>query len=89
MQNQQLTSQIILILIIIGVFYFFLIRPQVKRQRERSELIASVNKGDKVITVGGIMGKIIQVDDDIIMLEVSKNVTLKMSKTAVAQKIEV
>ncbi|TET54903.1 MAG: preprotein translocase subunit YajC [Actinobacteria bacterium] len=87
MQNQQVTSQIVLILIIVVVFYFFLIRPQMRRQKQRSELIASIRKGDEVITVGGLIGRITQMDDDIIMLEVSKDVTIKMSKSSVAKKI--
>lgn len=86
--SQQVVSQIILIVIIVLVFYYFLIRPQVKRQRERSALIASIKVGDKVLTVGGIVGRVQEVKDDLMMLDVGKNVILKMTKSAVAQKIE-
>ncbi len=88
MNSQQAVSQIILIVIIIGVFYFLLLRPQIKRQKERTDLITSVQKGDKIMTIGGIIGTIKDVNEETIKLEVSKDVILEMSKTAVAQRIE-
>ncbi len=87
MNSPQLINQIIFIVVIIAVFYFFLIRPQLKRQRRRNELIGSVNTGDKIVTVGGIVGTVKTVKDDKMMLEVSKDVILEMSKSAIAQKI--
>lgn len=87
MGNQQVINQVIFIVIIVVVFYFFLIRPQMKRQRERKQLIESVATGDKILTVGGIVGKVSKIKDDKMMLEVAKNVILEMSKSAVAQKI--
>lgn len=84
---QQTVSQIVLILIIVGVFYFLLIRPQMKRQREREDLISSIVVGDKILTVGGIVGRVTAVKGDYMMLESGKNVILEMTKSAVAQKI--
>ncbi len=87
MNSPQFINQIIFIVVVIAVFYFFLIRPQLKRQRHRNELIGSVNTGDKILTVGGIVGTVKTVKDDKMMLEVSKDVILEMSKSAIAQKI--
>ena len=87
MNSPQFINQIIFIVIIVAVFYFFLIRPQLKRQRQRNQLIGSVNTGDKILTIGGIVGTVKTVKDDKMMLEVSKDVILEMSKSAIAQKI--
>jgi len=86
--SQQAASQFILILLIILVFYFLLIRPQIKRQREREQLIAGIQTGDRILTIGGILGNVVEIKENVIMLEVAKNVILEMSKSAVAEKVE-
>jgi len=86
--SQQAASQIILILIIILVFYFLLIRPQIKRQREREQLIAGIQTGDRILTIGGIVGRVVEVKENVMMLEVAKNVILEMSKSAIAEKVD-
>lgn len=85
--GQQVANQLILILIIVAVFYFFLLRPQIKKQRERSRLIASLKTGDRIMTIGGIFGQVKDVKDDMLMLEVAKDVILEVSKSAIAQKV--
>lgn len=68
---------------IIVVFYFFMIRPQQKRQKEEKAFRESLGKGDKVVTIGGIYGKIISVEDNTVMVEVdSKGTKLRMEKAA-------
>lgn len=69
---------------IIVIFYFFMIRPQQRRQKEEAKFRSSLQKGDKVITIGGISGKIVSVEDDFIMLEVDQNVKLRVKKSAVS-----
>jgi preprotein translocase subunit YajC len=68
---------------IIVVFYFFMIRPQQKRQKEEKEFRDGLKKGDKVITIGGIYGKIASIEANSILVEVDANVKVKMEKSAV------
>jgi preprotein translocase subunit YajC len=71
------------LLIIIVIFYFFMIRPQVKRQKELRTFRDSLAKGDKVVTTGGIYGKIVEVKDTYVMMQVDNEVTIKIDKAAV------
>ena len=75
-------SIIIIIAMFVG-FYFFMIRPQQKRQKEHQQLLSSLNKGDEVVTSGGIHGRIKSVDDQAVSLEISKGVEIKVHKSAV------
>jgi preprotein translocase subunit YajC len=69
--------------LMIVVFYFFMIRPQMKRQKEMTKFRAALQKGDKIVTTGGIYGKIDEIKDNIIILEVAQNVKLKVDKSVV------
>lgn len=75
-------SGLIMMVLILVVFYFFMIRPQMRKQKELKSFRESLNKGDKVITSGGIYGKITQVADQSVILEVDDNVKLKVDKSA-------
>lgn len=66
------------------IFYFILIRPQSKRAKEHRELVAGISKGDEVVTNGGILGKITDVSEQFVTLEISDNVQIKVQKQAVA-----
>ena len=77
-----LMSQILPVGLVI-LFYFFLIRPQSKRQKEHRQMVAELQKGEEVITGGGILGKITNVNDDFITLEIAKDVSLTIQKSAV------
>ena len=68
---------------LVVLFYFFLIRPQSKRQKEHKKLVSELQKGEEVITSGGILGKVTNVNDDFITLEIAKEVTLNIQKSAV------
>ena len=76
-------QSLIFLLLIIVVFYFFMIRPQVKKQKEATNFRNSLKKGDKVITTGGIYGKVNDVKDRTVTLEIADNVLIKVDKTAV------
>lgn len=80
--NQGL-MQILMLGLIIVVFYFFMIRPQVKRQKELKNFRESLKKGDKVITTGGIYGRIAEINDQTIIIEVEDKMRLKIDKAAV------
>ncbi len=77
-----LTSFLPLLLIIV-VFYFFMIRPQMKRQKDVRKYRESLQKGDKVITTGGVYGKVNAIKDNHIIVEVDENVKLKIDKSAI------
>ena len=76
-------SMFLPLLLIIVVFYFFMIRPQMKRQKELAKYRNELKKGDKVVTTGGIYGKIQEVNEQTILLEVDSNVHMKIDKSAV------
>lgn len=71
------------LLLIMVIFYFFLIRPQQKRQKEIKSFRESLKKGDKVVTTGGIYGKINNISENVITIDVGNNVLLKVDKNAV------
>jgi len=66
------------------IFYFMIIRPQQKRQKEREQLISSAEKGDKVVTSAGIHGVITGVEDKTVWVQISDNTKVKMEKSAIA-----
>ncbi len=70
--------------ILFVAFYFFLIRPQMKRQKDHSKLIEGLHKGDEVVTTGGVLGRIAEVADNYLKVEVAKGVELKIQKHAVS-----
>ncbi len=70
-------------LLLILVFYFFLIRPQSKRQREIQQKVGELKKGDVAVTNGGIIGKVNAIEDDTVLLEVDTNVKIRFMKSAV------
>jgi preprotein translocase subunit YajC len=82
-QGQGSSSYLIFMLLIVVVFYFFMIRPQVKRQKELANYRKDLKKGDKVVTTGGIYGKIQEVTEQTILLEIDNNVQIKVDKSAV------
>ena len=80
-QSNPLVTFLPLILVFV-VFYFFMIRPQMKKQKEMTNYRNSLKKGDKVITTGGIYGKISDVKDNYVTIEVGGDIKLKVDKSA-------
>jgi preprotein translocase subunit YajC len=70
--------------LIFAVFYFIVILPAKKQQRNKDAMIAALKKGDRVVTTGGIFGTVAVVEDASILLKVAENVKIRVSKTAVA-----
>ena len=70
-------------LLIILVFYFLILRPQQKRQKERQKLLGSIKKGDKVITSGGMHGVIEGLDDKTVLMKIADNTKVKVERSAV------
>jgi preprotein translocase subunit YajC len=73
----------VMMILIFVIFYFFMIRPQQKKQKELQKQRESLKKGDKVITAGGIYGHIKEVQDNAFLIEVAKDVTIKVDKGSV------
>ena len=71
------------LLLVFVVFYFFMIRPQMKKQKELTTFRSAISKGDKVITTGGIYGKVIDVADNIVTIEIANDVKVRVDKNAV------
>ncbi len=76
-------------IILLVVFYFLLIAPQRKKEKKIREMRANLNEGDQVVTIGGIMGKLISVKEDIVVVEVgSDRVKLKLAKWAIGSVVD-
>jgi len=73
------------LVLIIVVFYFFMIRPQMKRQKETRQFRENLKKGDKVVTTGGIYGKISEIKETYINLEIAKDVVIKVDKNGIVK----
>lgn len=76
-------SFIIMMLLIFVVMYFFMIRPQQKRQKELVKFRDSLKKGDKIVTAGGIYGVVAEVADQYVMMEIDKDVKIKVDKSSI------
>jgi preprotein translocase subunit YajC len=82
-EGQSPYMSFVFLLLIILVFYFFMIRPQMKKQKELRTYREALQKGDKVITTGGIYGKIADVKENVVLLEVGDNIRLRVDKSAI------
>ena len=86
-QPSMLASFIPLILIFL-IFYFLLIRPQQKKQKEHKILLDSIQRGDEILSSGGILGKVMKVDNDRLTVEISKGVNVTIIRSTVADVIK-
>ena len=86
-QPSMLASFIPLILIFL-IFYFLLIRPQQKKQKEHKILLDSIQRGDEILSSGGILGKVIKVDNDKLTVEIAKGVNVTIIRSTVADVIK-
>ena len=72
------------LIILFGIFYFMLIRPQMKRAKEQRAMIAALSKGDEVLTNGGVLGRVEDIAEQFVVLEIAPNVSIKLQKQAVS-----
>ena len=82
--NQNPLMQFLPLILIGIVFYFFMIRPQTKKMKDQRNFIEGIKKGDKVVTIGGIHGKIAEINDDTYILEIENGVKMKIDKVSVS-----
>lgn len=66
------------------ILYFFMIRPQSKKAKEQKNFLSEIKQGDKVVTISGVHGKILKVEDDTYLIEVDNNVKLRIEKTVIS-----
>ncbi len=76
------------LILLFVIFYFLLIRPQQKQQKARKEMLGSLKKGDRVVTIGGIHGVIKEIDESVISLRVADNLNLKFARAAIDRVVE-
>lgn len=82
--SQALLVQFLPFILIIGVFYFLLIRPQQKRMKAHQQMIADLKKGDTVVTSGGLIGKIKSVQDDEVRVELAPNMDVRVVRSTIS-----
>ena len=76
-------ESLILIVLMFGVLYFLMIRPQMKRAKEHKTMIEALQKGDEVIAAGGVLGRVTRINENYVTLEVSSNVEIQIQRPAV------
>lgn len=72
------------LIVLFGIFYFMLIRPQMKRSKEQRSMIAALNRGDEVLTNGGILGRVDSIAEQFVTLEIASGVIVKLQKQAIS-----
>ncbi|MEK9786301.1 MAG: preprotein translocase subunit YajC [Gammaproteobacteria bacterium] len=73
------------LVVIFVLFYFLLIRPQQKRAKQHKEMVAALKKGEEIVTNGGLLGKVIDVDDNFVTVEIASGLNVRIQRQAVAQ----
>lgn len=66
------------------VFYFFMIRPQQKKSKDQKTFLESIKKGDQVVTIGGLHGRVFSIEDDTVTIEIDKGIKMKYEKSAIS-----
>lgn len=86
-ETSSLITMVAFLVGLFAVFYFLMIRPQRKRQKEHNNLLQSLQKGDKVITIGGAYGEIQSIDEDSVVLKVESGVSIRFARDAIGGKV--
>ena len=80
---QRMIAQVLLILSFVLIFYFLLLRPQQKRQKQTQEMLKNIKTGDRVLTTGGMYGQVLGVKEDIVVLKIADDVKAEFAKSAI------
>jgi len=83
-----LVSTLIMFGAIFAIFYFMIIRPQQKRAKEREKLLSSVEKGDKIITSGGVHATVVGLEEKTVLIEIAPNVKIKVERSAIGSVVK-
>lgn len=84
-EKQNPMMSLLFLILIIVIFYWFMIKPQAKRQKELRNYRSSLKKGDRIITTGGIYGKINDVKENAVIVEIADNIRIKVDKSAIVK----
>lgn len=82
--SSSMTMQLLFMGAIVAVFYFFMIRPQQKKAKDQKKFVEEIKRGDYVVTIGGVHGRIAEIEDDTFIVEVERGGRIKFSKSAVS-----
>jgi len=86
--GQSAIAQFLPLIILFGIFYFLIIRPQQKQQKEHQEMLNSLKKGDKIVTAGGLIAEVVKAEEDYLKIKLNDNNIVKLDKAFVSKKIE-
>ena len=81
-------GQFLPLIMLFGIFYFLIIRPQQKQQKEHASMLEALTKGDKIVTTGGLHAEIVKVEEDFIKIKLNDTNIVKLDKGYVAKKVE-
>jgi len=82
-----MTGFLIQLILVFAIFYFILIRPQQKKMKERDEMLNAIQPKDEIITGGGVYGKVIKADGDVLTVEIAEGVRIKVSRSSVRETV--
>lgn len=86
--NNNILVQLLPLIVLFAIFYFIIIRPQMKQQKAHKEMIANLKKGDKIITNGGLIAEVLKVEDSFFSIRLSDDTTARLSKDFVFNKFD-
>ncbi len=75
---------IVMLMVFVGMLYFLLLRPQIKRAKQHKQMVETLAKGDEVVSSGGLLGKVTQVEESFVIVEVAKGIEVRVQKGSVA-----
>jgi preprotein translocase subunit YajC len=87
-QDGSLIASILPLIVLFAIFYFLVIRPQQKQAKEHKNMLANLQKGDKIITNGGLIAEIVKPEEEFLKIKLDDNIVVKLSREFVAKKIE-
>ena len=88
MQNGDFFASLLPLIVLFAIFYFLVIRPQQKQQKAHAAMLAALEKGDKIITSGGLICEVIKPEEDFIRVKLNDDVIVRVSREFIARKIE-
>ncbi|WP_297967531.1 preprotein translocase subunit YajC [uncultured Campylobacter sp.] len=88
MQEGNFVASLLPLVVLFAIFYFLVIRPQQKQQKAHAAMLAALEKGDKIITSGGLICEVIKPEDDFIRVKLNDDVIVRVSREFIARKIE-
>ena len=87
-QGGDIFTSLLPLIVLFAIFYFLIIRPQQKQQKEHKEMVGNLKKGDRIITNGGSIAEVVKKEDEFIKIKIGDNMIAKLSKEYVAQKLD-